>query len=265
MKILTAIQTRTGSSRFPQKVLKTLGSKPLFVTMANRIKASRYAGQVVILTTFLPDDDIIEMISLSNGLECFRGHPTDLLDRHYQAGIFYGVDAVVKIPSDCPLVDISVIDKVIDFYVKNYPKYDYVSNLHPATYPDGNDVEIVSMKTLALAWRFADKDYEREHTTPFIWEQPERFMIGNIRNNGCNFSMTHRWCLDYPEDYIFIKTIYDELSPKNPFFGINEILDLLKRQPHIMEINKKYCGVNWYRHHINELKTITPSETRLEV
>ncbi|MFQ3573584.1 MAG: glycosyltransferase family protein [Thermodesulfovibrionales bacterium] len=263
MKILTAIQTRTGSSRFPQKVLKPLGNKPLYVTMAERIKRSSHVGQVVILTTFMPEDDIIEIISLSNGLQCFRGHPTDLLDRHYQAGIFYGADAVVKIPSDCPLVDISVIDKVIGFYIDHYPKYDYVSNLHPATFPDGNDVEIISMKSLALSWRFADKEYEREHTTPFIWEQPDRFMIGNIRFQGCNLSMSHRWCLDYPEDYTFIKTVFDELNPKNENFGLSDILELLKVKPELLDINKKYCGVNWYRHHIGTLKTIKPEETRI--
>lgn len=265
MKVLISIQTRTGSSRFPKKVLKPLGNKPLFITMAERIKASKYGGQVVILTTFMSDDDIIEIISLSNGMDCFRGHPTDLLDRHYQAGIFYGADAVVKIPSDCPLVDIRVIDKVIDFYIKHYPKYDYVSNLHPASFPDGNDVEIISMKSLALSWKFADKDYEREHTTPFIWEQPDQFIIGNIRHKGPNLSMTHRWCLDYPEDYIFIKTIFDALSPVNPLFGVEDILDFLKKRPELMDINKKYCGVNWYRHHIGSLKTVKPEETRLVV
>ncbi len=260
-KILTVIQTRTGSSRFPMKTLKLLGGKPLFVRLAERVKRAKLTGHVLIATTFMPEDDIIDSICMANSISCFRGHPTDLLDRHYQAGIDYGAEAVVKIPSDCPLIDVSLIDEVIGFYLHNYGKYHYVSNLHPATHPDGNDVEIMSMESLERAWRCAQRDLEREHTTPYIWENPDVFRIANVFYSGGNLSKSHRWCLDYPEDYLFIKAVYNELSPSNPFFGIEDILALLQRKPELQKINEKYRGVNWYRHHLHELKTITAEDT----
>jgi spore coat polysaccharide biosynthesis protein SpsF len=159
-----------------------------------------------------------------------------------------------------------VIDKVLNYYKDNAEKFDYVSNLHPATYPDGNDVEVMPMAQFEIAWREATKDYEREHTTPFFWEQPERFRIGNVVwETGLNYSMSHRFTIDYPEDYEFIKRVYDELyTETNPNFSLNEILKLLEEKPEIYNINAKFAGVNWYRNYIGKLKTISEKETKAE-
>src|SRR5690606_10660564 len=122
----------------------------------------------------------------------------DLLERHYKAGLKFNADAIVKIPSDCPLIDPLVITKVINYYKNNTNKFDYVSNLHPPSYPDGNDVEVISMNALKEAYNNAKKIFEREHTTPYIWENPDLFRIGNIKwETGFDFSMTHRWTIDY--------------------------------------------------------------------
>jgi spore coat polysaccharide biosynthesis protein SpsF len=163
------------------------------------------------------------------------------------------------------LIDPQVIDKVLGAFLENPGAYDFVSNLHPPSYPDGNDVEAMSMAALATAWREAKRDLEREHTTPFLWENPERFCIHNVTwETGLDHSMTHRWTIDYEEDYQFIKIVYDSLYPQNPLFGLEDILALLERQPHIATLNAKYAGVNWYRHHVHELRTIAPAQTRAE-
>jgi spore coat polysaccharide biosynthesis protein SpsF len=196
----------------------------------------------------------------------FRGHSTDLLDRHIQAARAYRADLVVKIPSDCPLIDPRVVDRVISFAEEHNDDYDYVSNLHPATYPDGNDVEVVSMQALETTWKEATRPFEREHTTPFLWEHPERFSIANLTwETGQDLSMSHRWTIDYIEDYRFIKAVYDELSPGgNTIFSLTDILELLARRPDIHAMNARYAGVNWYRHHLAELRTISPDHTRKE-
>ena len=107
------------------------------------------------------------------------------------------------------------------------------------------------------------KDFEREHTTPYFWENPALFRIGNVKwETGLDYSMTHRWTIDYYEDYLFIKEVYDELYNQNPRFGINEILGLLSRKPELTKINEKYAGVNWYRNHLNQLKTISAEQTK---
>ncbi len=261
---MTVIQTRTGSTRLPAKALLPLGGKPLFVRMAERVNQASHSSDVIVATTCHAEDNVIERICMKESIPCFRGHPLDLLDRHYKAAVRHNADAVVKIPSDCPLIDISVIDRVLGFFKEHREQFDYVSNLHPATYPDGNDVEVFTLKALETAWKNAGKDFEREHTTPYIWENPGLFRIGNVVwETGFDLSMSHRWVLDYEEDYRVILAVYNALSSRDPFFGIDNILAYLDENPSIRSLNEKYLGVNWYGPHIEELQTITPAQTRL--
>lgn len=251
------------SSRLPEKVMLPLAGKPLILRMYERVAFSEYVGRIVIALTEDQADDELFKLCKQNNIEIYRGNTLDLLDRHIQVAKIFDADAVVKIPSDCPLIDPKIIDKVILYYINNRDKYDFVSNLHPPSYPDGNDVEVMSFKALDKAWINAKKDFEREHTTPYIWENPDKFRIGNVDwETGFDYSMTHRFTIDYKEDYEFVKRVYDELYDKNNKFGLNDILELLENKPKIKKINQMYIGVNWYRNHINELKTILPEQTK---
>jgi spore coat polysaccharide biosynthesis protein SpsF len=262
-KILTVVQARMGSSRLPGKVLLPLAGQPLLVRMVQRVQRAHLAGTVVVATTSDPADDAIAELCTAHGLACFRGDALDLLDRHYQAARHYEADVVLKIPSDCPLIDPAVIDEVVGYYLHFADRYDFVSNLHPATFPDGNDVEVMPIEALETAWREAQRPLEREHTTPFFWESPGRFRLGNVEwDTGLDYSMTHRWTIDYQEDYDFIKAVYDALCPSNPAFGLDDILNLLKQRPDIAQLNAHYAGVNWYRNHLDELKTVDSSQTK---
>ena len=264
MKILTVIQARMGSTRLPNKVMMPLAGEPLLLRMYERVVASRLAGIIVIAVTEEKIDDPIEKSCKQDKIEYFRGHSTDLLDRHYKCALKYQPDAVVKIPSDCPLIDPDIIDKVLKYYIDNHNSFDFVSNLHPPTYPDGNDVEVMSITALKDAWQNAKLSLEREHTTPYFWENPDKFRIGNVTwESGKDYSMSYRFTIDYREDYLFIKTVYDELYEKNPLFSLRDILDLLERKPEIKKINEKYAGVNWYRNHLDELKTVTSKDTKI--
>lgn len=264
MKTLLVVQARTGSTRLPNKVMMPLAGKPLLIRMLERVQAARVPFELVVATTTESTDDVIRDLCKEAEVKCFSGHPTDLLDRHYQVALQEKADAVVKIPSDCPLIDPAVIDKVLNTFFENQDKVDFVSNLHPATYPDGNDVEVMMMASLEAAWREATLELERQHTTPFIWERPERFRLMNVEwETGLNYSMSHRFTIDYKEDYDFIKTVYDELwTEARPIFLLEDILNLLEARPDIYQINSKYAGVNWYRDHLHELKTVTSNETR---
>jgi len=252
-----------GSSRLPGKVMLPLADKPLILRMYDRVSFSKYAGKIIIAITEDQDDDELFKLCKQNNIEVYRGNSLDLLDRHFQAAKLFNADVVVKIPSDCPLIDPQIIDKVILYYINNRYKYDFVSNLHPPFYPDGNDVEVMSFKALENAWINAKKDFEREHTTPYIWENPDKFRIGNFDwETGLDYSMTHRFTIDYKEDYEFIQRVYNELYEKNNGFSLNDILNLLESKPELNKINQMYAGVNWYRNHINELKTISPEQTK---
>ncbi|WP_216689366.1 cytidylyltransferase domain-containing protein [Hymenobacter siberiensis] len=262
-KILTVMQARMGSSRLPGKVLLPLAGQPLLVRMVERVQRAHLAGTVVVATTTEAADDAIAALCATHGLEYFRGDALDLLDRHYQAARHYQADVVLKIPSDCPLIDPAVIDEVVGFYLHFADRYDFVSNLHPATFPDGNDVEVMPIAALETAWREAQRPLEREHTTPFFWENTDRFRLANVKwDTGQDFSMSHRWTIDYPEDYNFIKAVYDALYPTNPTFGLDDILQLLNKRPDIAQLNAHLAGVNWYRNHLTELKTVDASQTR---
>lgn len=265
---LIVIQARLGSTRLPGKVLLDLVGKPVIVRMVERVARMKTDVAITVATTDRREDDPLAAICRAAGIPVFRGHPSDLLDRHYRAALEHGATVVAKIPSDCPLIDPSIIDGVFERFGAG--DSDYTSNLHPASYPDGNDAEVMSLASLETAWREASLPMEREHTTPYLWERPERFRLSNVlwepgsgSTRSRDYSMSHRWTLDYPQDYAFIRRVYEELDPGNPAFGLDDILDLLRRKPEIHAINAMYAGVNWYRHHLGELKTISADRTRM--
>lgn len=251
MRVVVVVQARTGSTRLPGKVLMPLAGRPLLNRMLERVLATTAPSAVVVATTCDPADDVIVRIAMAAGVECLRGHPTDLLDRHYAAGRALRADVVVKIPSDCPLVDPAVVDRVIAHYATRARDVDFVSNLHPPTYPDGNDVEVVPMGVLEAAWIEATEPHEREHTTPFIWERRTRFRIDNVVwESGFDFSSTHRWTIDYVEDYHFLAAVYEALwTETRPIFSMTDVLSLLDERPDIAAINACHLGKGWYRDH----------------
>ncbi|MGI4833416.1 MAG: cytidylyltransferase domain-containing protein [Janthinobacterium lividum] len=262
--MLTLIQARRGSSRLPDKVSLNLCGQPLLVRQVERVQRAALAGRVAVITTDEASDDALADLCQAHGIEVFRGSALDLLDRHYQAARHFGeTEAVVKIPSDCPLIDPAVIDRVLGVFVATKGQYDFVSNLHPATYPDGNDVEVMTLGALETAWREARRPLEREHTTPFFWENPQRFRLANVAwETDLNYSMSHRFTIDYPADYEFIKAVYEALYPGNPAFGLADILALLKQRPDIYGLNADLAGVNWYRNHLDELRTVDAANTK---
>lgn len=258
MSFLTLVQARTGSTRLPGKVLLPLGASTVLEVMLERVRAARLVGTVVVATTTEASDDPVVELCRRAGLPCFRGHPTDLLDRHYQAWRSSPADAVVKIPSDCPLIDPVVIDRVLGVYAADPNRYDFVSNLHPQSYPDGNDVEVMSASALERAWREAEKPHEREHTTPYLWDNPERFRVGNVTwERGEDLSRDFRWTLDYEDDYALIRAVYDALSPQGPLFSVGDIVRLLEERPALRALNAARLGDAWYQRHANDLKTFS--------
>ncbi|MFQ5606990.1 MAG: cytidylyltransferase domain-containing protein [Candidatus Zixiibacteriota bacterium] len=256
-KVVIFVQARCGSTRLPEKILKRVLGKELLILMIERLRRVRTADTVAVLTTGCSRDDAIVELCAIHGIPCARGSENDLLDRHYQGAREFQADAVVKIPSDCPLIDPEVADRVIGRYLQRLGEVDYISNLHPATYPDGNDVEVMSFQTLETAWREANRSFEREHTTPFIWESPGRFRIGNVVwESGLDYSTSHRWTLDYPEDFQFVRAVYSELYVSRPEFGLADILALMEVRPDIYALNRKYAGQYWYEKHLDELHHI---------
>jgi spore coat polysaccharide biosynthesis protein SpsF len=264
MRVIAVIQARTGSSRLPGKVLLPLGGRPVLQRMLERVQAATQLDDIVVATTWLDEDAPIRELVLALGFPCVAGHPTDLLARHVEAAKVGEADAVVKIPSDCPLVDPAVIDEVVGFYRRNRQRFDFVTNLRPATWPDGNDVEIMRRDVLELAAREATRPIDREHTTPFIWDQPERFRVANVvaanwqgSISGRDLSLTHRLTLDYPEDLALLSAVFEALHvPGARPFSVDEIVAFLDGHPEILALNAARVGTSWMKGHEHELRTL---------
>jgi len=268
--IAIVVQARMGSTRCPGKVTADIAGEPMLARMLERLafvaEVQGGTAKLVLATTTDPTDAPLVEIAERAGIASYRGHPTDLLDRHLRAAqsLGAGVTAVAKIPSDCPLVDPRIVDAVLVAFRERQGAIDYVGNLHPATWPDGNDVEVMSMDALSIAHREAKRSHEREHTTPFLWDQPERFCCHAVLwPGGRDLSMTHRFTVDYPEDVAFVRAVMTPLlALHGPNFSLDDVLALLRRRPHLMSINAAYAGVNWYREHLTDLRTVDAKETR---
>jgi spore coat polysaccharide biosynthesis protein SpsF len=257
VRIVGVIQARTGSARLPRKVLMPAGGRPLLQRMIERVLEARELDAVIVATTRLSSDSSIRALSDAIGIECISGDASDLLDRHLQAARALDADVVVKIPSDCPLVDPRVIDQVVSFFRRNRHRYDFVSNLHPPSWPAGNDVEVIPREILEIAGAEARRPFQREHTTPFIWDQPERFRVGNVRwDAGVDLSARYRLALEYEEDYRVVAAVFEALHrPKGPPFGVEEIVNFLDEHPSVRSINARHLGSDWMDDHATELRT----------
>jgi len=176
VNIVIITQARIGSSRFPSKILKKINEDSLLEIHLSRLIKSKRASSVVVATTFENGTDKIEKITKKLGINFFQGDTDDVLDRYYKAAIKYSADYIVRVTSDCPLIDPNLIDKVIDFTIKE--NLDYGSNVLLHNYPDGQDIEVFKFYALKSAWEKAKNISEREHVTPFI--------INNSSFNGKN-------------------------------------------------------------------------------
>lgn len=253
MKIIAIIQARTGSTRLPGKVLLKINSKSVLEHVVGRVMRSRLISKTIVATTIEDEDLQIVKICALKKIPVFCGSMNDVLDRYYQAARLHNPDQIVRITSDCPLIDSEIIDLIIKKHLET--RADYTANtLLKETYPDGEDVEIFTMASLKKAWGEARLSSEREHVTPYIRNHPEKFKLNNVKNSE-NLN-DKRWTLDNPEDFKFIKKIYSFLYQENPNFGMPEILKLLKRHPRLELINNRIKRNEGYEKSLKEDKIL---------
>lgn len=236
INILAILQARFSSSRLPGKVLNPILGKPMLARQIERVLQSKIINQLVVATSTDPSDDALENLCRQINIPCFRGSLNDVLDRFYQTAKIWQPHHIVRLTGDCPLIDPEIIDAVIDCYLTG--GYDYAANTVPPTFPDGLDVEVFSFSILEQAWKEAILPSQREHVTPFIHQQPERFRSGHYRNAE---DLSHlRWTVDEPEDFDLVTRIYESLYSVNPEFRMMDVLALLQERPDLAAINQKF-------------------------
>lgn len=225
-------QARISSSRLPGKVLLPLGTGSVLDLHLKRIKKSKLITDFAVATTQESQTEKIESIALNNGFTCFHGSLEDVLDRFYQCAKEIKPDYVVRLTSDCPLIDSFFIDDLIEKFLDK--KIDYAANCITPSLPDGMDAEIFSFASLEVAWKEARKKSEREHVTPFI-RDCGKFEIESIEYP---YGYGHiRLTLDTKEDYDLISKVVFEVGEDG---AMEDYVQCLKRNPEWLKINSQY-------------------------
>lgn len=223
------------STRLPGKIMKEVLGKPLLEYQVERIRRVESADEIVIATTWGDADRIIVEYCDRHSIPCFRGSEDDVLARYYHAATAFHADVVVRLTSDCPLIDPSVVETILRRYLDRSTEFDYVSNCLARTYPRGMDTEVFPYRVLEEGYREATIPGDREHVTPFIYRQGHRFRLSNVAYFK-DYSR-HRWTVDTKEDFALIQRIIELVYPSMPEFTMENILELFDRDPKLFMIN----------------------------
>lgn len=250
MNTIAIVQARMSSTRLPGKVLKLLAGKPVLDHVVRRVQQCKNISKVVVATSIDESDTLIQSWCEENNIICYRGSLNDVLDRFYQAAKIYNAKNILRITADCPVIDYTILDEVIERHQQG--DYDYYGL--KGDFPDGLDCTVLSYKALSTAWFNAKLYSEREHVGPYIEKHPELFKLGGYEKFK---NLSHlRWTLDEPNDYDFLKIIFDELYKINNYFGHELILDLLKQKPNLNKINNQVTRNEGYLNSIKHDKII---------
>lgn len=235
MKVAAIIQARMGSTRLPGKVLKKVLGKTLLDYQIERVKRAKTIDEIIIATTTKESDDPIAQICQQLSIPYYRGSEEDVLSRYYEAATKFNVDVVVRLTSDCPIIDPNIIDKVVEHYLENKDRYDYVSNTLTRTYPRGLDTEVMLYEVLKRVHEEAKELVYREHVTAYIYHHPDQFRLCNVSNE--KNESKHRWTVDTEEDFELIEKIISKLYPENTYFNMDDVLKLIDENPTWIDIN----------------------------
>jgi spore coat polysaccharide biosynthesis protein SpsF len=234
MTIGCIIQARLGSTRLPNKIIQLLDQKSTVLDyVINQTTNSKLIEKIIIATTNLVEDDVILKTVSKKNLDYFRGDSNDVLDRYYQCAKKFSLSTIVRITSDCPLVDPNIIDDSIKFFKNN--SFDYVSNVHPQTFPIGIAVEVFSFESLQKAWKNAKLPSEREHVTPYLYNN-KKFNIYNLEYSTNLTSI--RITIDRENDLKLVRNVVSKI--KNRPILLSDIVKLHNEDPKMFKLNLDY-------------------------
>jgi spore coat polysaccharide biosynthesis protein SpsF len=232
------IQARMASTRLPGKIMKDLAGQKLLWHVIDRAMKAKNMDKVVVATTINPEDDAVEDFCKENGFLFYRGSADNVLERYYKAVEKFGGDNIVRLTGDCPLVNPHIIDLCVEAFLKN--KCDYISDVLPGdTLPSRNqEVEVVSFSALEKAFLNASENFEREHVTPYIWQNKnQEFIIGPKVAVESKYDHRYRLVVDYPEDFELMEKIYEKFYKPGQIIDIVEVISFLDKNPEWVAIN----------------------------
>ncbi len=238
-----------GSTRLPGKVMKFVdGKNPSLFYTINQLKACKNLDKIIVATTTLPEDDVIEKYLHELGIDVFRGSSDDVLDRYVKCAKHYNLLTIVRVTADCPLIDPNIVDRGIEIFKTG--NYDYVTNTSTRTFPDGNETELFSINAIEKAWNNSKLPSEHEHVTPYFRNNPELFQIENFTHNS---DISHlRWTVDYNEDFELVKILISKIKSRP--VHLEDILNILNNEPNLLELNKNHRPNEGYAKSLEEDK-----------
>jgi spore coat polysaccharide biosynthesis protein SpsF (cytidylyltransferase family) len=228
------VQARVGSTRLPSKVLASLGGAPVLTHVLRRCRTIAGVDEVVCATVEGPDGDPVAALAEKSGVRVFRGSESDVLGRYHGAAHATGADIVLRVTSDCPLIDPEVCAAVLRLRADQ--EADYAANNLPPSWPHGLDCEAFTIAALDEANETAIDQQDREHVTPWI-RRNRAYRRVNLEGPGGDL-IDQRWTLDYPEDLVFLQAVYDRLANAKTYPSWREIVQLVAREPQLALINE---------------------------
>lgn len=264
-KVVAIIQARMSSSRLPGKVLMEIAGRPMLARVVQRVKRARTLNEVLVATTTEATDDVIEQYCIAHRVECSRGSQFDVLDRYYRAAKTVNADTIVRITSDCPVIDPALIDQAVQTLTgvsgakgpasprRVLEGLSFVANRLPPpwkrTFPIGLDTEACTFQALESAWHWATEPQQREHVMPYLYEGAELAAIdptlsAGVTPRGFKIALLEceqdlgkqRWTVDAPEDLEFIRHVYQHFEGQEDFSWL-DVLGLVLQQPELARIN----------------------------
>ena len=247
-KISCIVQARVNSKRLPGKILMPVFGKSLLQHLLERLKKLKTIDDLIVATTKHKLDDETAKIAKLINVKIYRGDEHNVLKRYYDCAKINKASVIIRVTADCPLIDIKYINELLKIFLKN--DYDYLSNLDLNYLPDGFHCEIFNFRSLEKAQKLAKSKFDREHVTSFLWSNPKIFSIHHYCGKKLkNHSKDIRLTLDYHEDYILIKEVFEKLYKKNKFFSLVEITAFLEKNKNFLKINEKYHKLQWKKFH----------------
>lgn len=236
MKKVIIIQARMGSTRLPGKVMMKLKGKSMLEQLINRLRNCINVDDIIVATSVEEKDDSIEQECKRINVNCFRGSEDNVLSRYYYAAKESNADVIIRITADCPVMDYKIIDNMLEKFMKS--NTDYMSNFDilENTFPRGMDVEIISKNALDKTYKEATQEFEKEHVTPYIYRNPDKFILMGYSNS--RDLSNYRFTVDTKEDFELIQIIYDNLYDFNKEFSMEDIVDFIDRNPNLKHINE---------------------------
>ena len=242
LNFVAIIQARSDSKRLPKKIFYKYKNISYLEILIRRLKQSKKIQKIVLATSKNKEDDQVEILGKKLKINSFRGSEKDVTDRYFKAAKWFKAKNIVRITGDCPLVDSSLVDQLVEVFSNN--NYDYVTNTMPPTYPDGFDIEVFNYNSLKKSWiESRKKNHLKEHVTTHIREN-NIFKKKNIYYKK-NFAFL-RLTLDYQEDVVVLNSVLKNF--KNIYkFGIDDVIALYKKNNKIFFSNmniKRNEGLN---------------------